>query len=144
MAVLPVVVVLGLVGGPARAQDEAARALPDLVGSWTGKAEFMLPEGLTEQDHRFVFSEQQGAFLKGEHSWSIPSENLKSHDGREAVYESTEPMLGVIGHDGTIVVVEHGDHTQFRMRLINRYTLDFVAAEGGDHPVVGHGVLVRE
>lgn len=145
VAILQLIVVLALGGGLARAQDSAASApLPDLVGVWIGRADIMLPEGLTEQVHRFVFAEQEGAFLKGEHSWSIPSENLKSNDGRRDTYASTEPMLGVIGHDGTIVVVEHGDHTRFYMRLINRYTLDFVAAEGGEHPLVGHGVLVRE
>jgi hypothetical protein len=116
---------------------------PSLVGVWTGKALFMLPDGKTEQLHRFEFTEQEGAFLKGTHAWQILGKNLKSHDGQEWTYEATEPMLGVIAQDGTIHLVEHGDHTRFHMRLLNN-KMDFIATEGGEHPLVGHGVLVRE
>jgi hypothetical protein len=116
----------------------------NLVGIWSGKADFMLPDGLTEQIHIFEFTSQKDAFLIGKHSWDITKKNLKSNDGREDTYQSIEPFLAVIAHDGTITLVEHGDHTRFRMRLLNRYTLDFIASEGGEHPVVGHGVLIRE
>ena len=104
----------------------------------------MVADGHTDQFHRFEFTEQEGAFLKGTHAWEIIGENLKSHDGNEHTYEATEPMLGVIAQDGTIHLVEHGDHTRFQMRLLNNHTIDFIATEGGEHPLVGHGVLVRE
>ncbi len=118
--------------------------IPNLVGVWTGKAKFMLPDGVTDQIHVFKFIAQNDIFLKGEHSWDIPGKNLKSHDGNDHAHQSTESFLGIIAHDGTIMIVEHGDNTRFNMRLLNRYTLDFIATEGGDHPLVGHGVLVRE
>jgi hypothetical protein len=111
---------------------------------WTGKAYFMVRDGHTDQFHRFEFTEQNGAFLKGTHAWEIIGKNLKSHDGTKHTYEATEPMLGVIAQDGTIHLVEHGDHTRFQLRLLNNHTIDFIATEGGEHPLVGHGVLVRE
>ncbi len=119
-------------------------ASPNLVGVWSGKANIMLPDGITEQIHVFEFTEQNGVFLKGQHSWDIPSKNLKSNDGKKYAHQSTEPFLGVIAHDGSIVLVEHGDDTRFNLRVLNRYTIDFIATEGGDHPLVGHGVIVRE
>ena len=78
---------------------------PNVVGVWTGKAYFMVADGHTDQFHRFEFTEQEGAFLKGTHAWEIIGENLKSHDGNEHTYEATEPMLGVIAQDGTIHLV---------------------------------------
>ena len=122
----------------------AGESYPSLLGVWIGKALFMLPDGQTEQLHRFEFAEQDGAFLRGTHTWKIPGKNLKSHDGHEWTYEAAEPMLGVIAQDGTIHVVEHGDHTRFHMRLLDNDTVDFVATEGGEHPLVGRGVLMRE
>ncbi len=104
----------------------------------------MLPAGKTEQFQRFEFTEQDGPFLKGTHSWEIINNNMHSHDGNRHTYASTEIILGVISKDGTIDVVEHGDFTLFQMKLLNNHTLDFIAAEGGEHPLVGHGVLVRE
>ena len=129
---------------PGTSLAEGWASLPDLRGIWIGKADFMLDDGVTRQLHRFEFTHQDGVFLKGHHSWSIPDENLKSHDGEQDAYEATEKLLGVIGNDGTIHVVEHGDTTHFEMRLLNPYTIDFIATEGGEHPLVGHGVLVRE
>ena len=50
----------------------------------------------------------------------------------------------VFDHDGTIWLVEHGDHSIFRLDLVNRYTMELIVLEGGEHPLVGHGVpLVR-
>jgi len=142
--VLVLVFVLCIVSGLAKAQGGAVgTSLPDISGVWIGKADIMLPDGLTRQIHRFEFI-QEGPFLRGRHSWQIPARNLESHDGRAYTYDAVEPLLGVIGHDGTIHVVERDDATQFRMRLINRDALDFVAVESGQHPLVGHGVLLRE
>jgi hypothetical protein len=131
--------------GTASAQDKPAWApYPDLTGVWTGKSYFMLQSGKTEQFQRFEFTEQDGPFLKGTHAWEIIGKNLHSHDGTQHTYEATEPMLGVIAQDGTIHLVEHGDDTRFVMRLLNNHTLDFIATEGGEHILVGHGVLTRE
>ncbi len=130
---------------PVIAQNSGDLAtFPNLVGIWAGKANIMLPGGITEQIHLFEFTEQEGVFLKGQHSWDIPSKNLKSNDGKKHTYQSTEPFLGVIAHDGSITLVEHGDDTRFNLRVLNRYTIDFIATEGGEHPLVGHGVIVRE
>lgn len=127
------------------AQDRPSLATtPDLVGTWVGKADFMLDDGITKQEHVFEVEEQDGVFLRGHHRWSIVGQNLTSNDGSGDVFEAREPFLGVIAHNGIIHIVEHGDDTRFEMELLNRYTMDFVATEGGDHPLVGHGVLVRE
>tara|TARA_Y100000385_G_C12862421_1_gene537854 strand:- start:305 stop:763 length:459 start_codon:yes stop_codon:yes gene_type:complete len=130
---------------PVMAQNSSDPAtLPNLVGVWAGQANMMLPGGITEQTQLWEFTEQDGVFLKGQHSWGIPDKNLKSSDGKKLTYQSTEPFLGVIAHDGSIMLVEHGDHTRFSMRVLNRYTIDFIATEGGENPLVGHGVIVRE
>lgn len=129
----------------ANTQEKPAWApYPNVEGVWTGTAYFMLPDGHTVQFHRFEFTEQNDAFLKGTHAWEIVGKNLQSHDGRKHTYEATEPMLGVIAQDGIIHLVEHGDHTRFQLRLLNSHTMDFIATEGGERPLVGHGVLVRE
>ena len=119
-------------------------ALPDLVGTWAGEGVFMLHDGIAAQIHEFVFEEQDGVFLRGIHKWQIPDQSIESHDGKAYVHEASEPFLGVISHEGVIHVVEHGDHTQFELQLVNRYTMDFIATEGGEHPLVGHGVLILE
>jgi hypothetical protein len=136
-----VVCVAALAPAVASAQ---ATSIPGLKGAWVGKVDILLPEGVTHQDHRFEFVEQQGAYLKGQRSWAIPTKNLKSHVGETATYQATEPLLAVVGYDGIVEVVEQGDTTRFRMRLINPDTLEFTAWEGGAHPLVGRGVLVRE
>jgi hypothetical protein len=144
-AFLQVWVLVVAIGGPLSAQEiERSTHLPDLKGIWTGRADFMLPDGITVQLHHFEFSEQTDEFLKGRHKWEIPEKNLSSHDGVEYRHESIEDFLGVIGQDGTIWIVEKGDHTVFRFRVLNRNTMEFIAMEGGEHPLVGHGVLVRE
>lgn len=130
---------------PAFSEDRSAWApYPQLVGVWTGQAFFMFPHGYTEQLHRFEITEQDGPFLKVTHTWKIAGKNLKSHDGKEYTHEATETMLGVIAQDGSIHLIEHGDHTYFQMRLLNNHTIDFIATEGGEHPLVAHGVLVRQ
>jgi hypothetical protein len=145
LAFLCLAVSLAVLSPQSIGQERPAWApYPNVLGVWTGKAYFMVPDGHTDQFHRFEFTEQNGAFLKGTHAWEIIGKNLKSHDGSKHTYEATEPMLGVITQDGTIHLVEHGDHTRFQMRLLNNHTMDFIATEGGEHPLVGHGVLVRE
>jgi hypothetical protein len=121
-----------------------ATAVPSLKGVWVGKADILLPDGKTHQVHKFEFLEQDGAYLKGRHSWDIPAKNLKSHVGETATFHETEPLLGIVAYDGTVEIVEQGDTTRFRMRLMDADTLEFVAWEGGAHPLVGRGVLVRE
>jgi hypothetical protein len=116
----------------------------DLVGIWVGEADFLLPEGVTYQVHRFEFTAEADWFLRGQHSWSIPDQNLHSHDGKAHTHESTEPFLAVVGHDGRIWIVEHGDTTVFALNLIDGDTLELIALEGGDYPLVGRGVLIRE
>ena len=63
--------------GPAIARGAGGdlAALPNLLGAWSGEADIMLPDGITEQIHLFEFTDQQGAFLKGRHSWDIPAKN---------------------------------------------------------------------
>ena len=53
--------------GPAIARNSGGEltALPNLIGAWSGRADIMLPGGITEQVNFFEFTEQQGAFLKG-------------------------------------------------------------------------------
>jgi len=144
-AILRAIAIVACAGALASPGAHAERdSIPDLKGAWAGKADVMLPDGMTHQLHRFEFVEQQGAFLRGKHSWAIPAENLKSHVGESATFKATEPLLAIVGYDGVVEVVEQGDTTRFRMRLINRDTLEFTLWEGGAHPLVGRGVLVRE
>jgi hypothetical protein len=145
LAFLHSMVLVVAIASPSAAQDMGRSThLPDLKGSWTGRADFMLPDGITLQLHHFEFSEQSGEFLRGRHKWDILAKNLKSHDGVDYRYQSTEEFLGVVGYDGTIWIVEHGDHTMFRLRILNRDAIELIALEGGEHPLVGHGILVRE
>jgi hypothetical protein len=141
---LATIALLAIATGVAAQDTGRPMHLPDLRGTWTGKADFMLPDGIVEQTQRFEITTQTEAFLRGEHSWAIPSEALQSHDGSTHTFAATEPFLGVIDHDGTIWLVEHGDHSIFRLDLVNRYTMELIVLEGGEHPLVGHGVLVRE
>jgi hypothetical protein len=144
-AILQVMALVACVSALAPAGVSAqASSIPNLKGVWVGKVDIMLPDGITRQIHKFEFVEQEGAFLKGKHSWAIPAENLKSYVGDTATFRATEPLLGIVGYDGTAEFVEQGDTTRFRMRLINPDALEFVAWEGGAHPLVGRGVLVRE
>jgi len=104
----------------------------------------MFPHGKAKTAHRFEITEQDGPFLKITHSWEVHGKTLMSHDGKEYKHGATEVLLGVIAQDGSIHLVEHGDHTYFQMRLLNNHTIDFVATEGGEHTLVAHGVVVRE
>lgn len=116
----------------------------DLTGRWSGEALFRLPDGEVLQTHLFVFEAGSERFLTGEHMWDIPDRSMTSHDGREHTYTAAEPFLGVIDGAGEIWLVEHGDHTIFRLRLVDPDTLEFIALEGGGNPLVGIGTLVRE
>ena len=104
----------------------------------------MLPDGATAQTHVFTFENLGGGFYKGTHSWAIPAENLKSHDGKEFTYTAAEPFLGVVDLEGVLWLVENGDTTSFRLHLVDPRTIDFIGMEGGEHPVVGRGSLTRE
>jgi hypothetical protein len=100
----------------------------DLAGAWHGEAVFLLPDGVTHQQH----------------SWAIPAENLKSHDGRQFTYNATGPFLGVVGLEGELWLTEIGDDTIFVLRLVDADTLAFIGLEGDGHPAVGRGELKRE
>ncbi len=144
LQVVVVVVIAGMAALAPRGASAQANSTPSLKGVWVGKADIMLPEGITHQLHKFEFVEQEGPYLKGRHSWAIPAENVKSYVGETATFRASEPLLGVVGYDGTVEFVEQGDTTRFRMRLINPDALEFTAWEGGAHPLVGRGILVRE
>ena len=132
------VLAAGLAAGASAAEPAS------VVGSWTGKADFLLPEGLARQIHRFEFQSQDGAFLRGIHSWDVPSKDIKSHDGRAFTFTANEPFLGVVDYDGTIWIAEDGDTTLFRLKPLNGETLELLGLESGAHPVAGRGVLVRD
>ena len=139
-----VVVIAGMAALAPAGAGAQATSVPNLKGVWVGKADIMLPDAVTRQIHKFEFVEQEGAYLKGRHSWAIPAENVKSYVNETATFRATEPLLGIVGYDGTVEFVEQGDTTRFRMRLINPDALEFTAWEGGAHPLVGRGVLLRE
>ena len=117
---------------------------PNFLGRWTGEAEFMLEAGQVSQIHRFDIIEQQGVFVRGEHYWSAVNDALASHDGESYKFEATEPFLGVLDVGGRLHLVESGDTTYFEMQLVDKNTIDFIALEGGVHPLVGHGRLSRD
>lgn len=142
-----VIVVLAILAqaGAGLAQDAAPDGpLPDLVGEWTGQADFLLPGGVVEQVHRFHIVNQNGLLIDGVHHWTIINSDLTSHDGIQDTLSSAEPFLGVVGHDQSIWVVEEGDTTMFRLMLLDDNRLAFIALEGGQHPLAAHGILTRE
>ena len=56
-----------------------------------------------------------------------------------------EPVLGVVDWDGeTIVVVDIGDQTIHRGRLVDANTMEVIAYEAGDYAVVNRMILVRQ
>lgn len=140
-AIVAVLLSVLALAAPGLAQDGP---MPDLRGEWTGEAEFRLPGGLVAQMHRFHIVNQTDAFIDGVHQWTNVDSSQTSHDGIEYTSAASEPFLGVIAHDQSIWIVEHGDQTMFRMTLLDADRLSFVAMEGGAHPLVGRGVLTRQ
>lgn len=139
---LAVAIAFGLTGGAVEAQEAAPT--PDFSGEWRGEAIFMLPGGVTNQQHLFVIEQSPDGFVTGEHGWKIPEDEIPSHDGEEYTFEAVEPFLGVVDADGDVWLVEDGDTTMFRMHLIDPDTLEFIALESAPHTLVGRGVLERE
>jgi hypothetical protein len=137
-------IVAATILAPVGAGAQDAITAERLAGEWQGEARFLLPNGVTDQEHIFSFERVSDEFVLGHHFWRIPAHNLKSHDGKKFTYEATEPFLGVIDTDGLIWLTENGDTTMFRLRLVGENRIEFVGLEGGAHPVVGRGMLTRK
>jgi hypothetical protein len=126
-----------LAGGPALAQD-----IPDIVGTWSGSFKLMHHTGPAEQTLQFKVLSQDGALLKGEKAWRIDSGTPGDVAG-EPKTEAVEPLVGVIGFDGTIYFGEQDDSGLYFARLTGPDTLQVIYVEAGDLATAYRAELTR-
>jgi hypothetical protein len=129
---------------PAMAAEGRPVPLPDLVGTWTGSFKLLRWTGGGEATLELRVLEQDGELFRAEKSWEIAPGGTPGSVGGKLVTKATEPLVGVIGFDGTsVTMAEQGDGGVYTGRLAHPDTLEMIYFEPGDVATVNRITLNR-
>ncbi|MEO1223540.1 MAG: hypothetical protein AAFX92_04880 [Pseudomonadota bacterium] len=136
------------VGLPAQADDP----MPNLEGVWiktAGQILYWTGEVNTFPQSYDVaqieITGQDGAVLQAVQSTVAREGSATGRQGTQPITQGGQPMIGVVGWDGTSVVLSDvGDTTVHHCTLVDQNTLHCLVWEAGDHALAGRITLVRE
>lgn len=125
---------------------ESAKSLPNLVGTWICKVRTVYyTEGESQSTGRIIVTDQDGAYFRGFHTWEhLDKAKSKSHLDDKLSSQAKEPFIGVVGFDGKIYMVEHGDWGVLHCRLVDADTIETVYVESGPHAAISRAVYTRQ
>ena len=128
------------------AAEETGQVMPRLVGKWTAEYKILSPRGSYESSNVLTITEQDGAYIRGNHVWTVRpgSKDLVTQHGKVVTSEK-EPIIGVIDFDGkTVRIVEQGDTGRFEGRVVGPDKMELVHTEGGAEAFVYRAVFTKQ
>jgi len=135
-------------GLPAQANDP----IPNLEGVWVKTAGQILYRSgeVNTFPHSYDIAQieitgQDGAVFQAVQSTVAREGHEAGRQGTQPITQGGQPMIGVVGWDGTSVVLSDvGDTTVHHCTLTGENTLHCLVWEAGDHALAGRVTLVRE
>lgn len=122
---------------------------PELVGQWVvvKKDAVYWHRDIQSQENgpsHLRIEEQTGPVLEGVFYWQVSPGSGRDHNGIAQVSQAKEPVIGMIGWDGTsLTLVEHPDTGTMQGRMINSNTMELTHFEAGPHAAVSRYLLIR-